>query len=349
MSTHGRSRSPLRSDYMRISRALACFGRYPSTCPPGLNIDGTGCMRLDDIMHYWGERKGLRERDVLDAVRSNMFREHDHGGSLRFAIDGDENGRVLIRVRPKQGLQEHNRSRVSRVPSRPPSCRSPQADKMVGNENSNTTNSSANNADLSELSLDDKLDMSLDDLVAAAQATRSTSGAGDSGASEKVSCWISWVLASGHRELGITIAVGGWAQLQELAASIAVRMLHFGEFDGSKLKCFIEETDLDGRFEISSTGWLRKVPKRNRSPRRPQTFVVDRNRMIAEMSKSATAGTSLSAGPFAKVEQAGLLEVKEPSSPSSTRSGLRRPSRSPSRSASVEYVGSFSQACKQEP
>eukprot|EP00438_Fugacium_kawagutii_P020246 Skav232483 [mRNA] locus=scaffold2877:268415:272296:+ [translate_table: standard] len=87
-SREDRSRSPTETDSLKISKAIAGFGRYPSKRPHGLHVDHLGCMKLDDIMRYWGFAQGLAEKDVMHAVRKHMFRETAEGGSLRFALDG---------------------------------------------------------------------------------------------------------------------------------------------------------------------------------------------------------------------------------------------------------------------
>jgi len=73
----------------------------------GLLLDGAGGFRLSDLMVTWGHRHGLREGQVLDALRSRMLRrqDHDHKGrvDLRFVIDKDELGHIVIKVQPKRG------------------------------------------------------------------------------------------------------------------------------------------------------------------------------------------------------------------------------------------------------
>mmetsp|Transcript_126608 Transcript_126608/g.369961 ORF Transcript_126608/g.369961 Transcript_126608/m.369961 type:complete len:451 (+) Transcript_126608:98-1450(+) len=105
-----RSRSPLRQTPFseRISRQIAAFGRYPDRRPQGLHVDGNGALRLEDLMRVWGRRENLKECDVLDAVRRHMFHDSGGGGSaLRFAIDTDASGRIIIRVMPKKPTSEH--------------------------------------------------------------------------------------------------------------------------------------------------------------------------------------------------------------------------------------------------
>eukprot|EP00913_Durusdinium_trenchii_P020312 g19083.t1 len=100
MSRKDRSRSPSSADSLQISKTIAGFGRYPQKRPRGLPVDTLGCMKLDDIMRCWGFAQGLEEKDIMHAVRQHMFRETAGGGSLRFAMDGDADGGIVIRVMP---------------------------------------------------------------------------------------------------------------------------------------------------------------------------------------------------------------------------------------------------------
>lgn len=101
----GRSRSPRgrgpgrgsSSDW--ISRQVANFGRHPQKRPRGLNVDQNGRMLLEQLMATWAWSQGLKEPEILGAVRENMFHED---GQLRFAIDADNQGRTQIRVLPKR-------------------------------------------------------------------------------------------------------------------------------------------------------------------------------------------------------------------------------------------------------
>lgn len=104
MRAHDRSRSPHnKQDAERISRIICTFGRYPEKRPQGLQVDGNGTFRLDNLMNVWGKGEGLRERDVLRAMRKHMFHESDEGvSSLRFGVDKDDQGYIVIRVLPRR-------------------------------------------------------------------------------------------------------------------------------------------------------------------------------------------------------------------------------------------------------
>lgn len=69
-------------------------------------------------MEVWGERNGLSREDVLLALRKHMY--HEEGATLRFAINEDGAGELVIRVLPKR----YGRSR-SRSPREPPRGQNP--------------------------------------------------------------------------------------------------------------------------------------------------------------------------------------------------------------------------------
>eukprot|EP00490_Sorites_sp_Unknown_P025899 CAMPEP_0114666698 /NCGR_PEP_ID=MMETSP0191-20121206/33048_1 /TAXON_ID=126664 /ORGANISM="Sorites sp." /LENGTH=332 /DNA_ID=CAMNT_0001915061 /DNA_START=11 /DNA_END=1009 /DNA_ORIENTATION=- len=115
---------------------------------------------------------------------------------------------------------------------------------------------------------------------------------------EKVQRWISWVVQAGYKELGIMLAEGGWVDLAALAAAIPRSRPDFGDFDAEKLRVFIQDSDLDGRFEINPANQLRKVPKdmrkakSQRSPfeRKPPGNAVPRDPMdMIEVASSASS------------------------------------------------------------
>lgn len=327
MSRADRSRSPTSTDSLRISKVIASFGRYPSKRPHGLHVDHLGCMKLDDIMRYWGHGQGLEEKHIMHAVRKHMFRETNEGGSLRFALDGDADGCIVVRVMPSQDDHGRHPGRKPLKPSlhdkhydgvfgsafgtRPPAYRMP---KMTGSVLSslpakqplaNGTNRLNGNG-----SRHNKLDKSLDEIIQNDQVidleaddgannrrreqvmrkfqqmglTRETShlrrapqdsngfhsggrrrddakGRRQWSPAEKVQRWIAWVVQRGYKELGIMLAEGGWVDIAALAAAIPKSRPDFGEFDAEKLKVFIQDSDVDGRFEINPSNQLRKVPK----------------------------------------------------------------------------------------
>lgn len=77
-------------------------------------------------------------------------------------------------------------------------------------------------------------------------------------------------MRAGHKELDVQIIDGCWADLDSLAAAMRISRKDLGEFDGHKIKCLLEETDLDGRFEVNDKMHVRKLAKENRQRRRPQ-------------------------------------------------------------------------------
>jgi len=104
MAGKDRSRSPPQDGKRleRISRTLCAFGRYPAKRPAGLTVDSSGAFGIKALISSWGENNGADEGVMMQAVRRHMFHED---GSLRFAVDSDEAGQVLIRVQPRRRAQ----------------------------------------------------------------------------------------------------------------------------------------------------------------------------------------------------------------------------------------------------
>jgi len=329
--SRARSRSPLPADSLKISRTIAGFGRYASKRPDGLRVDRDGCMKLDDIMNSWGDRHGLRETDILHAVRRHMFREHEHGGSLRFAIDGDHDGGIVIRVMPKEDEDRVDRRRRHASPQngvlfpavgmRPPEKRIP---KKIGSVTKAPVPTRPRPINATKTpALADKLSMSLDDLISTNEVIdleaddtnearqqrvrhsfrqmgltpetmhlrrppqdRDRHGEGRNGkggdrpetrgrnrggwsAAERMHRYISWIAKAGFKELGLQQQAGGWLELAGIAAAVTRNRKDLGDFDAEKLKMYIQETDVDGRFEINGCQ-LRKVDKADRRRRDSQ-------------------------------------------------------------------------------
>lgn len=105
-----RTRSPFRrtDKTLKISRAVCGFGRYADNRPPGLNLLPGGGLRLSELMAVWGRKQGLREDDVLQAIKAHMF--HDGtSGALRFSIDCNEEGEIILRVLPRRAKEAGSR------------------------------------------------------------------------------------------------------------------------------------------------------------------------------------------------------------------------------------------------
>lgn len=178
-----RSRSPLcqteNSEW--ISRTVAGFGRYPDKRPAGLHVDKNGALRLGDLMSTWGLKHGLKEDEVLHAVRAHMF-HNGESGMLRFAIDCDSSQQILIRVMPKRGGAKPECATPMRAPWHAQKKKKQPAlarGSVLREMSPHHLASSLATCDKLEMALDelessavqtprvakDKLEMSLDDLI----------------------------------------------------------------------------------------------------------------------------------------------------------------------------------------
>lgn len=245
-----RSRSPLRQtdNSEWISRTVAGFGRYPDKRPAGLHVDKNGALRLGDLMSTWGLKQGLKEDEVLHAVRAHMF--HNGEGMLRFAIDCDSAGQILIRVMPKRGGAKPECATPMRAPRHAQKKKKKQPALARGSVlremSPHHLASSLATCDKLEMALDeigssavqtprvakDKLEMSLDDLIRSERigtTKKAHCGSGDANMRDAEDCQnqgvasqLPWQKTRVHRameQMGLTedtkhirLRPGAWAQ-----------------------------------------------------------------------------------------------------------------------------------------
>lgn len=110
MGDRERSRSPREWNLSeRISRIVAGFGRYPEKRPPGLEVDARGAISFDNLMDTWGHQKGLKDHEVIDALRLHMFQRQGRDSvALRFAIL-EKDDVLHVRVCPRQPRDRQDR------------------------------------------------------------------------------------------------------------------------------------------------------------------------------------------------------------------------------------------------
>lgn len=107
-----------------------------------------------------------------------------------------------------------------------------------------------------------------------ASGGKGSKGKGQQRSSEEaVQRWLAWALASGHRELGISLREKGKAPLAELAAALKAKKPDFGIKDAEGLRTFLAETDFAGRFQEDEEGCLSKVAREQRCPRKTHAHV----------------------------------------------------------------------------
>lgn len=153
MTSHGdRSRSPKRTTW--ISKAVAGFGRYPDKRPKGLYADDTGAFRVEDLMYYWGHDQGLTEQQLLTALRDHMFHEGEGAGHLRFAIDSDAKGHIVVRVQPPKRKESNGQCATPARARWRQQRGGSEADEMMGAVDI-----------VADLPVSEKLDMSLEDMI----------------------------------------------------------------------------------------------------------------------------------------------------------------------------------------
>eukprot|EP00931_Biecheleriopsis_adriatica_P081590 TRINITY_DN54939_c0_g1_i1.p1 TRINITY_DN54939_c0_g1~~TRINITY_DN54939_c0_g1_i1.p1 ORF type:complete len:282 (+),score=49.40 TRINITY_DN54939_c0_g1_i1:44-889(+) len=153
-----RSRSPnvnQTEQTLRISKALVRFSRHKPA--PGLRVCSAGSFLLSDLMDCWARKEGYSKQEVLRAVQVHMFHEDDRS-QMRFELrpKPDSKGDFIIRAFPRR-----EGGGATPLPSprsdRPKESRSP----FEG----------------SAISVDQKLDMSLDDVIGAEGSSSRDGGA----------------------------------------------------------------------------------------------------------------------------------------------------------------------------
>mmetsp|Transcript_66169 Transcript_66169/g.138219 ORF Transcript_66169/g.138219 Transcript_66169/m.138219 type:complete len:397 (+) Transcript_66169:718-1908(+) len=266
----------LEARYEYIARTIAIFGRYSDNRPRELFVDGDGSMYLSQLYEYWGRKEGLTQKEIQDAIRTHMF--HEDGG-LRFSIDNDRNGKLLVKVAPSRRAQQEARIRPGRMSARPLAL-------------ANEAHSSRRNdvVDLTEDTPRDRIDMSLSELIAGygygqgfKQQVRSvphrpmrlrgsiatTLGAerqqNNDSLQVRIQRWLSWVVKVGHQKLSIERS-GERFRLSEVVREMSRTRPEYGCLNEEEMMQMLEEHDDVGRFHVED-GWLSKVPRERRRRR----------------------------------------------------------------------------------
>ena len=88
-----------------ISHTLCAWARYARSRRhvPGLTLDATGRLSLQNIMEVWGAEQGLCEADIVQAIEQHTEAE----GGPRYSTQATHND-VYIQVRPSRSAQQGN-------------------------------------------------------------------------------------------------------------------------------------------------------------------------------------------------------------------------------------------------
>mmetsp|Transcript_34347 Transcript_34347/g.80389 ORF Transcript_34347/g.80389 Transcript_34347/m.80389 type:complete len:384 (+) Transcript_34347:95-1246(+) len=299
---YDRSRSP-NGNNQWISRALVQFGRYSDKRPWGLRPNDQGAFRLCDIMTAWGNKQGVSEEDIMDAVQKNMFQNSDESGQQRFEIYQEDDGNIAIKVNPKRGAQNWQRTPAA-WPKEEVSqdkwwekkdTHQKQENKQwwvkeeekadvwdnngkwknessspwskqdsKGWQDSSSSKKSWNNWSKPE-------DKSSDwgnkghgqSWGSSGEAAGSSSW--DWKTAEHIQRFIGWMLKTGHKEHKL-YPHKGWMKMSDLAAVLLEKEPDTGIASAEDLERCLQETDSAGRFEMKE-GWVTKVGRDHRVPR----------------------------------------------------------------------------------
>jgi len=240
-----------------------------------------------DLVDMWGLKHNLTDKDILEAVRQHMFHEDgNEKGELRFSISEDKVGNVLIRVLPKRRqtpqfsvpepiqFRAHTKApgNASAQGHAPPwrqvdrrAARTVLRPGRNASEEPAVKRPSSPESPSHRLSLEEKLDMSLDEVSRFTRdhCAESPRHHWSGRQAEETQKWIAWVLKGGHEKMGIEMT-RGWVRCEALVSGM--KGLSGWPRDARELQKFIELTDKVGRFDIN-LGRLRLVAHGERRPR----------------------------------------------------------------------------------
>mmetsp|Transcript_7939 Transcript_7939/g.18583 ORF Transcript_7939/g.18583 Transcript_7939/m.18583 type:complete len:360 (-) Transcript_7939:186-1265(-) len=325
---YDRSRSPKgnSANSQWISRQLAQFGRYAEKRPWGLQPNDQGAFLLSDIIAQWGEKNGLSEQDVLEAVQQNMY-HHGQDGAQRFVVDSDEYGNVTIMVNPRRGWQnprtsghdsgeqkkwwgkeeekeeknewwkkEEKQEKKDWWVKEEPKEEWKKETKWKSDDSS--WPKKEENGWKKEAWNKNQDDWKADKSWESGQASSSSSW--DWKSAEKVQRYIGWLLKSGAKENGLR-PQQGYLPMADVARVMQENEPNMGISTEEELQRCLEETDAAGRFEIKE-GWVKKVHRDGR------------------VARDTSAAASTTAGRYVKEEMTdGMAAPNPPPGPGWTK------------------------------
>lgn len=275
--------------------SLEGFAQKPESMPSGLSANSEGCFRLDELVRAWSYPRS-RERDVLNALRYHLLRGD---GSMRFNVDTDGAGHIIVRVVGKtEGATRSSATSTPRPILATPAgsaysdsstelafaracavicancggrghdaaaCPSPKEILQAA-----TPRAAQPQGEHRGLSRSPLWEPSWKDHGGYRQQSAASRGDSQSSrmdlnvAGEKVQRWLAWALRSGDEKLALTVDAGGWASLDALVVAMRKCRTDLGEFDVERLTTLLNGTDSAGRFEVKG-GCLRKLDRGERS------------------------------------------------------------------------------------
>jgi len=283
---------------------VATLARYPQKRPPGLRVDASGALSLDNLVASWGKEQGLSKAQVLSALEKH--KHHDGTDLLRFQMtpDPDGGGGLSIRVhRSRDGVTGTGKSLAT-------ACASVArtAQKGVGSRVGAPPWSAWNSARSDAQETEDwdnkpwgrkgdwrskrKWDDSRKKGRGSWKKQEWKGGDWKQGLTvgEKVQRWLSYALRAGAEELGIEVE-GGWASMEELVEALERTRSELGVSTVEQLRDTLRDSDLEGRFEMDDRGRLRKVDRDDRQPK-PAAAVATKDPVMAKAAETFALGVA---------------------------------------------------------
>ena len=96
-----------------ISRTLCAWGRHARTRIPGLTVDATGRLSLQNIMRVWGARQGLCADDIEQAI--HLHTPSEDGPRYTTQTTHDD---LYIQVRPSRNTSQSSYHEAVEAPPR---------------------------------------------------------------------------------------------------------------------------------------------------------------------------------------------------------------------------------------
>jgi len=95
-----------------LSNTIAAFSTDPKKRLRNLPMDPNGYFRLSHLVAVWRHSPRVSEEDVLDVVQRHVLQ----GNRLRFEVDTDANGALLMRAIPVGAMYANSRYTLSPTP-----------------------------------------------------------------------------------------------------------------------------------------------------------------------------------------------------------------------------------------
>ncbi|CAK9043965.1 unnamed protein product [Durusdinium trenchii] len=290
------SRSPRQGRLQWISKTLAQLGRYKQNRPYGLEVDGSGCIKLSNLMETWGNSNGVSQDEVVQAVSDNLVNERTGGARFKLSHEGRE---TIIQVHRAGGEWPSNSEKTSSWSSSSWNGNSSWGAKNQNNDKQDSWKSDqswnkkndwdnhSSNGNHTESWVKSEPSENWNKrgnaagwrLQQGSQSTQNSTSWNNRGGrqgsydkAEQIQRYMAYLLKNGWQE-GVNADREGYADLQSIVDAMQQRKPDFGLTSIEEVKTFLQETDQEGRFAIDAQDRVRKIDRNARQqPPEPQPW-----------------------------------------------------------------------------